>query len=915
MHTDIRFFWLYGPAGSGKSAILQSIAELFFGSKIAASFFFGKGKYKRAVGRHFFPTIAYQLANNIPGLREHIDRAMRDDPTLPRKCLRTQLQFLIIEPMKMLSPHPPYNDVVVIDGLDECSGDCIQQDILRLISQAVKTHQLPLRFLIASRPEPHIREVILHSSFFSGITKHVALDEKFNPKQDIRKFLQDGFNDIRKRKSRLIPDFRQQRSGALVELLSDFGPVSIPSINVAQKVVSIFSACHTDNLNDLTESTIAALSHCLTLKSSLGGIFYFPARDTASCRQHFCSIGTILRTVVIGDQACSGTFEILFGEEDRPYLSGKFLDNRKARLTRRLAALLNPEHQLDEFANLNTLYTIIFSPRDSHDEHLSMYHFIHSHISVDDRITRDEPWPGNQVIDHLVERSSGQFIYPSTVLKFVDSTKALPSRQLEAVLDPEHQSDVFSNLDALYTDILSSCPKPDLLKRILGLINVFETPQGKDVIADILDVETEEVTLILEGLMSLLDGVDENGPIRINHASLSDYLQDKKRSGHYFVDLEEAHTRLCFDLFVPRSLWKIGNICLGQFLLRTRRGIHHSTRQYLLRHWKYHFIHSDGIAHERMSHLFSKEGKSYPNIELCHDASEAFASSDVFCLLLDDPVIGDSKLITSTSQTGYTHARPGSLNAMGFRLRLRGFFMTYLLLTASSNLMLGTRTNCPKLVNEALRELRSSVRVLDQECRGGPSAALRRIYSNVCTHISHLEKSKDRTHTIVMEASQNDRFESDFVDLVSDAKKPTFDIYRRPKPVDPPTFFKDLCHLMMSAVGVRHLDLLVIALGAPALNKLIVQDLGDDQVSSLIDCLENQTAGLLTSLYLLVLNGQTIRRRRVPYYFSCPNLSIQERAGSATGLTTHLGLGQRGPSFSISPFVISMFNRKTDKTN
>jgi len=220
LDSDARFFWLYGPAGAGKSAIMQAIVELLFGARegIAACFFFGKGQGKRALGRYLFPTIAYQLAVNIPGLREHIDRAMCNDPSLPSRSLKTQFLSLIVKPMQFLSPQSHYPDVVVIDGLDECSGDRTQQDILHLIGTAMQTHQLPLRFLIASRPEPHIRETF-YSPVIHGITKCVAFNDQFNPNQDIRKLLQDGFKDIWNRKSSLIPTAQSSIPGQVLTVL------------------------------------------------------------------------------------------------------------------------------------------------------------------------------------------------------------------------------------------------------------------------------------------------------------------------------------------------------------------------------------------------------------------------------------------------------------------------------------------------------------------------------------------------------------------------------------------------------------------------------------------------------------------------------------------------------------------------
>ncbi|KAJ7289628.1 hypothetical protein C8J57DRAFT_1027710, partial [Mycena rebaudengoi] len=48
---------------------------------------------------------------------------------------------------------------ILIDGLDECEGQDVQQEIPRAIRNTSSTDSLPLRFIIASRPESHIRDV------------------------------------------------------------------------------------------------------------------------------------------------------------------------------------------------------------------------------------------------------------------------------------------------------------------------------------------------------------------------------------------------------------------------------------------------------------------------------------------------------------------------------------------------------------------------------------------------------------------------------------------------------------------------------------------------------------------------------------------------------------------------------------
>ena len=68
----------------------------------------------------------------------------------------------------------------------------------------------------------------------------------------------------------------------------------------------------------------------------------------------------------------------------------------------------------------------------------------------------EQPWPEEGIIDLLVQRSSGQFIYSATVLKFVCADFCSPTKRLALVLKPDPTA--FSDLDQLYTHIISVYP-------------------------------------------------------------------------------------------------------------------------------------------------------------------------------------------------------------------------------------------------------------------------------------------------------------------------------------------------------------------------------------------------------------------------------------------------------------------------
>ena len=317
---------------------------------------------------------------------------MELNPTLHTKSMDVQLRTLIVDAFQYLSPLPQRSYLVIIDGLDECHDKATQESLLRLLCKTITVQKLPLRFLIGSRPEPHIRDSFDQESLYT-VTRRVVLDETFDPGRDIRVFLQDGFAKI-------------------------------------------------------------------------------------------CVKNSVL-----------------------------------------------------------------------------------SHVK--------QPWPEDGIIDLLVQRSSGQFIYAATILKFVGADFCSPTKQLALALKPDPTA--FSDLDQLYTQILSVYPSAVNIVQVLGIIvtSDYETLMTPEVIEDILGMEEGELKLVLRGLSSLMeDDKDENnekdekdendenweyqclnkGVIsyvipHFAHASFRDYLFDSSRSGPFHVNRQEHEDEVTIRSF------------------------------------------------------------------------------------------------------------------------------------------------------------------------------------------------------------------------------------------------------------------------------------------------------------------------------------------------------------------------------
>jgi hypothetical protein len=194
-------FWLSGMAGTGKSTIARTIAQLFASrGQLGASFFFKKGEGERGNASRFFTTIAVDLMAHEPGMLPVIQEALDKDSKIADKSPKDQFEKLILQPLlRIKQAQPPVlARVVVIDALDECEQETDIRAILQLLAQTKDIQPVPLRVVVTSRPELHIR--LGFKEMPNGTYQDLVLHEvsKSTIEHDIRLFLEHELGDIRK---------------------------------------------------------------------------------------------------------------------------------------------------------------------------------------------------------------------------------------------------------------------------------------------------------------------------------------------------------------------------------------------------------------------------------------------------------------------------------------------------------------------------------------------------------------------------------------------------------------------------------------------------------------------------------------------------------------------------------------------
>jgi len=165
-------------------------------------------------------------------------------------------------------------------------------------------------------------------------------------------------------------------------------------------------------------------------------------------------------------------------------------------------------------------------------------------------------WPSEEDIEQLVQKSSGQFTYASTVIKFIDSHRHWPPDRLNIIFGifPCGKTTPFAEMDALYSLILTAAS--DNIERILDIFTVllflrtshFDWKRTMRFLEFFLLYRRGEIFTVLSDMHSIISVPSPNQPnmpFHFFHASLGDFLTDHSRSGEdFFLDAGSSHRKI-----------------------------------------------------------------------------------------------------------------------------------------------------------------------------------------------------------------------------------------------------------------------------------------------------------------------------------------------------------------------------------
>ena len=182
------------------------------------------------------------------------------------------------------------------------------------------------------------------------------------------------------------------------------------------------------------------------------------------------------------------------------------------------------------------------------------------------------PWPCNDEIKALTQKSSGLFIFASTLVKFIGSEYHEPNDRLQLVLSRASGTihEGYTRIDSLYSQVLfhafSNVHDRVVLgdvRRVLGAIVLAFNPLSRQELSKILNVETRFILTTLRHLHSVIFvPTDKSQKIRIVHKSFPDFLQDPQRciDTRFHVDPGAYHSGMALSCLKLVGRLR-GNLC------------------------------------------------------------------------------------------------------------------------------------------------------------------------------------------------------------------------------------------------------------------------------------------------------------------------------------------------------------------
>ncbi|KAF8967493.1 hypothetical protein BDZ97DRAFT_524061 [Flammula alnicola] len=199
-----RAFWVSGLAGTGKSTLSTTIANMLRSvNRLGAFVFFDRDAQDRSDPGMLIRTVASQLAKFDDRIGIAISSIIEELKTISETSLQYQFENLLVRALSSVTwPYGPI--AVVIDALDECGNEKDRQTLLNVLSDGLKGLPPFIRIILTSRPEPDITRTFEQHYLVESKPLDIGAAENMT---DIAAFIRYRTAEIQKKHQSFEPDW------------------------------------------------------------------------------------------------------------------------------------------------------------------------------------------------------------------------------------------------------------------------------------------------------------------------------------------------------------------------------------------------------------------------------------------------------------------------------------------------------------------------------------------------------------------------------------------------------------------------------------------------------------------------------------------------------------------------------------
>ena len=234
------------------------------------------------------------------------------------------------------------------------------------------------------------------------------------------------------------------------------------------------------------------------------------------------------------------------------------------------------------------------------------------------------PWPHDYEIAALTKKSSGLFIFASTLVRFIGSEYHEPNERVQLVASKVDNTayEGQAGIDSLYSQILlhafSDAHEPkvfDSMRHILGAIVLAFNPLSRRELSTILGVPMSLISTSLRHLHSvILVPTSESEEIHVFHKSFPDFLQDHQRciDPRFHIDPTTHHSSIvtsCLGLMqtLERNMCSLPPFIMNQDVFNLPELLEHKlggALRYACSYWARHLGHSQTSINDQTYQIF-----------------------------------------------------------------------------------------------------------------------------------------------------------------------------------------------------------------------------------------------------------------------------------------------------------------------